>query len=154
MSKEIEERGIVALRRYLCSRLRLSDDQIRDVCNKGRSTPSLGCDLTVQYAGTTQYIELKAYSAPRLPANIRFTHQTIASFHEAGLLGRLIVSVVYNLKNGVDAARFLLFRLAALPPSAIIVEPHFLIQPIDFEREPAHLRSSPIKLTTRSQLLI
>jgi hypothetical protein len=128
-AKEIQDLGITALRRYLCSRLRLSDDEICDVRNKGRSRPSLGCDVTFQYAGTMRYVELKALLGPKLPANIRFTHQTIASFHEAGLLGRLIVSVVYNLKDGVDAASFLFLRLGALPPSAINVEPHFLIQP-------------------------
>jgi hypothetical protein len=127
--KRIEADGLLALRRYLNSRLHIAETALVDTRNKGRTAARLGCDLEFQHNGETYYLELKAFSSRTVPTNIRFAHQTIASFHEAGILDRLIVAIVYNLIDGVDAARFLFFRLGSVPVDAIFVEPHFLIQP-------------------------
>ncbi len=128
-TKEVESSGSKALSQYLRTHLDLPDEALRETMNKGRAQARLGCDFELDYRGRTYYLELKAFSSPKVPTNIRFTHQTIASLYEVGLLGQLIVAIVYNLKDGPDAACFRFFRLGAVPVTSIYVEPHFLIQP-------------------------
>ena len=127
-TKQIEENGLKALRRHLIERLGVSESDIEDTRNKGNTAGKLGCDLVLQYESGKYYIELKAFSSPELPTNIRFTHQTIASFHEKELLGQLVVALVYNLASGVERAEVRFFRFGDVPADKILVEPHFIIQ--------------------------
>jgi hypothetical protein len=127
-TKQIEEDGLKVLRRHLIERLGVSESDIEDTRNKGNTAGKLGCDLVLQYESGKCYIELKAFSSPELPTSIRFTHQTIASFYEKGLLSQLVVALVYNLASGVERAEVRFFRFGNVPADNILVEPHFIIQ--------------------------
>ena len=127
-TKQIEEDGLKALRRHLIERLGVSESDIEDTRNKGNTAGKLGCDLVLQYKSGKYYIELKAFCSPELPTNIRFTHQTIASLHEGGLLSQLVVALVYNLASGVERAEVRFFRFGNVPADKILIEPHFIIQ--------------------------
>lgn len=141
-TKQIEEDGFKALRHHLIERLGVSESDIEDTRNKGNTAGKLGCDLVLQYKSGKYYIELKAFSSPELPTNIRFTHQTVASFHERKLLSQLVVALVYNLAAGVERAEVRFFRFGDVPADNILVEPHFIIQPHKLPESPQLLHEN------------
>ncbi|HVM62904.1 MAG TPA: hypothetical protein VMV72_18730 [Verrucomicrobiae bacterium] len=127
-TKQIEEDGLKVLRRHLIERLGVSESDIEDTRNKGNTAGKLGCDLVLQHESNEYYIEMKAFSR-EVPTNIRFTHQTVASFHEEGLLHQLLVALVSNLEAGAECAKVQFFRFGDVSAKDILVEPHFIIQP-------------------------
>ena len=154
-TKQIEELGLTVLRRHLVDRLGVADEDIEDTRNKGRTTGQLGCDLILHYDGSEHYIEMKAFSR-EIPTNIRFTHQTIASFYEGGLLQNLLVALVYNLESWDECAKVQFFRFGDVPEPTknILVEPHFIIQHKLFCESPQLLHTNVNDvLTSRGESL-
>jgi hypothetical protein len=126
-TKQIEEDGLKVLRRHLIERLGVSESDIEDTRNKGRTTGQLGCDLVLHHDGSEYFIEMKTFSR-EVQTNIRFAHQTVASFHEEGLLHQLLVALVSNLEAGAECAKVQFFRFGDVSAKDILVEPHFIIQ--------------------------
>ena len=127
-SKQIEEIGFNALRHHLIEHLGVSDGDIEDMRNKGGTTCKPGCDLVFRHGGRKYYVEMKAFSSSEIPTNIRFTHQTIASFHKGELLNELLVALVYDLAADPLHAKVRFFRFGDVAAEKILVEPHFIIQ--------------------------
>ena len=128
-TKEIEKLGIQAFSEYLSNKYSGSTFAIQDISNSKLESKNLGCDLIVNLDGEELYIELKSSTLNNLPTNIRFTHQTIATMYNAGILSKMIVVYVYNLSNGPENAKFKFFRFGSFKPEQIFIEPHFIIQP-------------------------
>jgi len=140
-TKEIEKLGIQALSKYLSKKYSHRKLTIRDIRNSKLKTKNIGCDLIVNLDDEELYIELKASKSNNLPTNIRFTHQTIATMYNAGILAKMIVVYVYNLSKGPEAAKFKFFKFGSFKPEQIFIEPHFIIQP-----------KQTIRLSTESQI--
>ena len=124
--KEIEEKGIEVFRSYV--KEAYPNSKIDDK-HKGRC----GYDLELTINGKTYYVEIKASTSKNIPSNIRFTHQTISTMYEKRILRNLIVVCVYNIGRG-GGAKFKFFRFGDIPQKHIHVEPHFIIQPNDVQR--------------------
>jgi hypothetical protein len=97
-TKQIEQQGVQALRTYVEKKFGATA-KIEDIRNKGNLGKKYGCDLILSVRNQRYYIELKSSLGKDLPTNIRFTHQTLAKMHKAGLLPEMIVAFVYNLQN-------------------------------------------------------
>ncbi len=144
-TKEIERLGFQALKKYL--EREFGDRAVlRDIRNAGNKEKKFGCDLILKLDDQEYFLELKASQARGLPTNIRFTHQTLATMYNAGVLHKMIVVFVYNLAEGLARAKFKFFRFGDFKPDQIYVEPHFIIQPIQAIRNAeASGAESPIK---------
>jgi hypothetical protein len=144
-TKEIEKLGLQALEEYL--RHEFSDRvELSDIRNAGNIEKKFGCDLILKIDDKAYFTELKASLATGLPTNIRFTHQTLATMYNAGVLHNMIVVFVYNLAEGLANAKFKFFRFGDFKPDQIIVEPHFIVQPIQtINKAEASGTESPIK---------
>ncbi|MCK4390618.1 MAG: hypothetical protein KAV83_10340 [Desulfobacterales bacterium] len=133
--KKMEPLGLKALKGYLVDHLGISDEHILDVRNSGKKENRVGCDLILKLNGKKIFMELKASGNDDLPTNIKFTHQTIASMYNEGILQDLVVAYVYNLNQGMNNAKFKFFRFGDIPVERIYVEPHFIVQPKALLRE-------------------
>jgi hypothetical protein len=146
-TKEIEQRGFEALKAYIEQHFLSHKVKIDDIRSKKQNKKQYGCDLVITIDGKEYYIELKASLMSSLPTNIRFTHQTIATMHNAGRLQNMILAYVYNLD--VDEGKkpkFKFLRFGDLDVDDILVEPHFIIQPKRIERKTNKLaQNTPMK---------
>ena len=153
-TKEIEQRGFEALKAYMEQHFKSPKVKIDDIRNKKQNKKQYGCDLVITIDGKEYYIELKASLKDSLPTNIRFTHQTIATMHNAGILQDMILAYVYNLD--VDEGKkpkFKFLRFGDLKVKDIRVEPHFLIQPKRIEPPMKdYLKSTMAVSTTRNDI--
>jgi len=144
-TKEIEKLGLQALVEYLKGKFN-DRFELSDIRNAGNIEKKFGCDLILKIDDQEYFVELKASLATALPTNIRFTHQTLATMYNAGVLHNMIVVFVYNLAEGLANAKFKFFRFGDFKPDQIIVEPHFIVQPIQTIRNAeASGAESPIK---------
>jgi hypothetical protein len=130
-TKEIEVAGMQALDIYFEHKgFNKPTWMTNKGCNnliKSEELP-VGCDAIINSNNVKIYLELKASESAKLPTNIRFTHQTIATMHNAGFIADMIVAYVYNLKEK-NNPKFKFFRFGNIPVDEIIIEPHFIIQP-------------------------
>lgn len=120
-TKEIEEKGFEAFKRHL-------EKNLTDVIIENHLHEKVGYDSIVQHGGQTYYVELKASTSKTMLTNLRFTHQTIRTMHEAGTLNDMLVVHVYNL-NDEDNPQFGFFRFGNIPRNNLEVEPTFIVHP-------------------------
>jgi len=127
-TKEIEIQGYKAFEDYL-NKFYSGRFDIEACMNKGQHSEIVGCDAILKLDGKDEkyYIELKASTSARLVSNIRFTHQTLATMKNAGVIDKMIVVYVYNLGRD-EEPKFKFFRFGDFPQDKIVVEPHFIIQ--------------------------
>jgi hypothetical protein len=110
--------------------------ELRDIRNAGNIEKKFGCDMILKLDDQEYFLELKASLATGLPTKIRFTHQTLATRDNAGVLHKMTVVFVYNLGKGAANAKFKFFRYGDIKPDQIHVEPHFIVQPIQAIKKP------------------
>ena len=134
-TKQIEDKGIEAFRKYLLENCKISEANIIDIRNKGRQQgeKKLGCDIIVKHGSQNYYFEIKA--SLKTCSNMRFTHQTISTMRNKSLLSDMRVVFVYNLRNGIEKADFLFFRFGDIPENKILVEPRFIVKPKSLPEE-------------------
>lgn len=145
-TKEIEKLGFQALVAYLNREFGSDRVDLLDIRNPGNIEKKFGCDLILKLDDQKYFLELKTSRATGLPTNIRFTHQTLATMYNAGVLDKMIVVFVYNLAEGLACAKFNFFRFGDFEPDQIYVEPHFIVQPKQsIKKAKASGAESPIK---------
>jgi len=142
-TKKIEELGTEAFEKMIKYSYGDRCTYYADIRNKGKASKNKnegilelpGCDVILSIDDTKYYIELKTSGNSKLPTNIRFTHQTISKMNNSHILQDLIVVCVYNLKEGIEKAKFEFFKFGEINVNDIKVEPHFIVQSNKFRKD-------------------